>query len=730
MLRSTLHRSSLMIMCATRFMVVMAIALSLETWAFGQASVTTNRHDNTRTGLNSQETILTPANVNKSQFGRLYGRSVDGFIVGQPLYLPNVNIVGGIHNGIHNVVFVATLHDSVYAFDADHNTGSNAAPLWHRNFTDPAAGITTASGAFLPCALVHRFPESGIVSTPVIDAVKQTIYVVAKTNENGTVFHRLHALDIATGAEKANSPVPIVATFTSNNGTITQVNNLHQMNRPALLLFNDIVYVTLGSNGCNDSNHSWVIGYDKLTLALTGTFVAAPDSGLASIWQSGAGPATDDRGNIYVSTGEADFNANVGGQDFGSSILRLTPSGGNLTWTDYFTPFDEALISMNDLDLSAAGVVVLPDQTAGAHPHLLVATGKQGRVYLLDRDNMGHFNPVNNSQIVQELPINVGGMFSTPAYWNNKVYFNGKSKPVMGFALSNGLLSSAPVIKSLQNQPGGRAPTISSNGNTDGILWTNAGGQLSAYDASNLLLLYKSNQSGTRDTLPPTAHFASQTVVNGRVYIGTQTSLEVYGLFSTLNIVQGNNQTAAVATTLPVTLKVKALDSYEGTPVAGIPVTFSDGGKGGTFSNPNANTDSSGIASTNYTFFTKARAVTITASSPALTNAVFTETGVAGPPKWIVVRSGNNQTAPTNTPLPLPLVAKVVDQYANPISGMTVTFSDGTAGGSFSATTAVTDTLGSASVTYKTGASSGVKIITATIPGKNPAKFTVTVTAP
>ena len=722
MLRSTLHRSSLMIMCATRFMVVMAIALSLETWAFGQASVTTNRHDNARTGLNWQETILTPANVNKSQFGRLYSRSVDGFIVGQPLYLPNVNIAGGIHN----VVFVATLHDSVYAFDADHNSGTNAAPLWQVNFTNPAAGITTASSAFLPCPNVHRFPESGIVSTPVIDTVAKTIYVVAKTNENGTVFHRLHALDIATGAEKT-TPVPIVATFTSNSGTVTQVNNLHQMNRPALLLSNGFVYVTLGSNGCNDSNHSWVIGYDATTLALSGAFVAAPDTGLASIWQSGAGPATDASGNIYVSTAEADFNGNVGGQDFGTSILRLTPSGGNPVLADYFTPFDEALISMNDLDLSAAGVVALPDQP-GAHPHLLVATGKQGRVYLLDRDNMGQFNPVNNSQIVQELPINVGGMFSTPAYWNNKVYFNGKNKPVMGFALNNGLLSSAPVIKSVQSQPGGRAPTISSNGNTDGILWTNAGGQLSAYDATNLLLLYKSNQSGTRDTLPPTAHFASQTVVNGRVYIGTQTSLEVYGLFSTLNIVQGNNQTAAVATTLPVTLKVKALDSYEGAPVAGIPVTFSDGGKGGTFSNPNATTDSSGIASTNYTFFTKARAVTITASSPALTNAVFTETAVAGPPKWIVIKSGNNQTAATNTVLPLPLVAKVVDQYSNPIAGMTVTFSDGTAGGSFSATTVATDITGSASVTYKTGASTGTKSIAATIPGKNPAKFTVTVT--
>ena len=262
--------------------------------------------------MNPAETILTPTNVNKTQFGRLFSQPVDGYIVGQPLYLPNVSIGGKLHN----VVYVATLHDSVYAFDADHNTGTNVAPLWQVNFTNPGAGITTASGAFLPCPNVHRFPESGIVSTPVIDPATNTIYVVAKTNENGTVFHRLHALDVASGAERANSPVPILASFTMNNGTVIQINNLHQMNRPGLLLSNGVVYATFGSNGCNDSNRSWVIGYDATTLALTGAFVAAPEGGLASIWQSGAGPAVDAAGNIYASTGEADFDANIGGQRF------------------------------------------------------------------------------------------------------------------------------------------------------------------------------------------------------------------------------------------------------------------------------------------------------------------------------------------------------------------------------------------------------------------------------
>jgi len=694
-------------------------------FAFGQARVTTNRHDNARTGLNPAESILTPTNVNKTQFGRLFSQPVDGYIVGQPLYLPNVTIGGKLHN----VVYVATLHDSVYAFDADHNTGTNAAPLWQVNFTNPGAGITTASGAFLPCPNVHRFPESGIVSTPVIDPDTNTIYVVAKTNENGTVFHRLHALDVASGAERANSPVPILASFTMNNGTVIQINNLHQMNRPGLLLSHGVVYATFGSNGCNDSNRSWVIGYDATTLALTGAFVAAPEGGLASIWQSGAGPAVDDAGNIYASTGEADFDANVGGQDFGSSILRLTPTATSLSLTDYFTPFDEAFISLNDLDLSSAGVVVLPDQP-GPHPHLLIATGKQGRVYLIDRDSMGHFNPIDNSQIVQELPQTVGGMFSTPAYWNNKVYFNGKTKPVMGFSLSNGLLSNTPVIKSAQAQSGGRAPTISANGNTSGILWTTAGGQLSAYDASNLALLYKSNQSGTRDVLPLMAHFASQTVVNGKVFMGTRATLEVFGLLSSLAISGGNSQTATVATTLPVALSIKATDSYDGTGFAGVPITFSDGGKGGTFSNPTPTTDATGTASTTYTFSSKARVVTITASSTGLNSAVFTETAVADQPKWIVVKSGNNQTAPTNTQLPAPLIGRVVDQFSNPVVGLTVTFSDGTAGGHFSSVSVPTDSTGAASTLYTTGTHVGATSVTATIPGKNPAKFNVTVTAP
>src|ERR1700737_494220 len=275
----------------------------------GQVNVVTYHNDVARTGLNSSETVLNPANVNSSGFGFLFSQSVDGVVVGQPLYLSNILIPG---LGVHNVVYVATLHDSVYAFDADSKSGSDAAPLWHVTFINPGAGITTASGTSLPCQGVTTYQEAGIVSTPVIDLNSGIMYVIAKTNENGTVFHGLHALDITTGQERANSPVAIVATFATNKGTTVKLNSLHAMNRPALLLNNSIIYAAFGSNGCNDSAYGWVIAYDATTFQQIGVFNASPGKGLASIWQSGSGPAADGAGNVYVSTAESDFTANKG----------------------------------------------------------------------------------------------------------------------------------------------------------------------------------------------------------------------------------------------------------------------------------------------------------------------------------------------------------------------------------------------------------------------------------
>ena len=492
-----------------------------------QVTVVTYHNDISRSGLNANETMLTPANVNKTTFGLLFSTAVDAPIVGQPLYLPGVTISG---LGVHNVVYVATLHDSVYAFDADSNTGSNAAPLWKVNFTDPAAGVTTASGAYLPCSAGTGgtgFKEAGIVGTPVIDPRTLTLYVVAKTNENGTIMHRLHALDATSGAEKFGGPVAVSGSFTTTKGVVSTLNSLHAMNRPALLLNNGIVYIAFGSNGCNDSNHGWVFAYNATTLARTGVFNTSPDAHYSSIWQSGSGLSADEQGYIYASTGEGKFNANTGGQDFGTSILKLNPVTASLA--DYFTPYNEIYISGHDLDLSSCGTLVLPDQTTGSYPHLLVASGKQGIVYLLNRDNMGKFNSTADTQIVQEIPSVVGEIFGTPAYWNNRVYFAGNSHAIVALELSNGQLITTPVAHSA-TMPGDHAPIISANGNTNAVLWANEGAVMYAFDAASLKTLYNTNQSGTRDKLPPLAHFATPMVANGKVYVGTQTTLAVYGI--------------------------------------------------------------------------------------------------------------------------------------------------------------------------------------------------------
>lgn len=507
------------------FVLTLAL-LTIPALANAQVSVTTYHNDVARTGLNASETILTPANVNKTTFGLLFSQTVDAPIVGQPLYLPGVTISG---LGVHNVVYVATLNDSVYAFDADSNTGSNAAALWKVNFTNSSAGITTASGSYLPCQAVTKYTESGIVGTPVIDPTTLTIYVVAKTNENGTVFHRLHALDATSGAEKFGGPVAITGSFTTTKGVVATLNNLHAMNRPALLLNNGIVYIAFGSNGCNDTNYGWVFAYNAATLAQTGIFNTSPDTHLSSIWHAGSGLSADESGYIYGDTGEGKFTANTGGQDFGSSVLKLNPT--TVALADYFTPYNQQYISSHDLDLSSCGTLVLPDQP-GSNPHLLVASGKEGIVYVLNRDNMGKYNSAGDTQIVQELPSVVGEIFGAPAYFNNTVYFAGNSRPIVALGLSNGLLTTTPVAQSAP-MSGDHAPSISANGTANGVLWAIQGtgtASMYAFNAVTLATLYSTNQAGTRDKLPSIAHFVTPTVVNGKVYVGTQTTLAVYGL--------------------------------------------------------------------------------------------------------------------------------------------------------------------------------------------------------
>src|SRR6202790_5664692 len=429
-------------------------------------SVTTWHYDNARTGVNGNETILNLANVNPNTFGKLFDLPADGAVIGQVLYLPNVAIPG---KGTHNVVYAATMHDSVYAFDADSNTGANANPLWQVSLLP--AGATPVPMTVQGCSGVTAWTEVGVVGTPVIDSATGTIYVVAKTYENGNTVFRLHALDVTTGGEKFGGAVQIAATYTLNGHTDT-FNPLAEINRPALLLTNGHVYLAFGSNGCNAyGDQGWVISYNAATLAQEGVFNAEPGNALASIWMKGGGLSADSASNIYGETAEGNFTP---GKNFGSSVFRLTQSGNSLQVADWFTPWNQAFLFQNDLDLNDA-VLLLPDQP-GSHPHLALAAGKEGTVYVLDRDNMGKYCgscTAGDTQIVQELP-QVAKHTGCLVYWNGMVYSTGTSYPIMGWALSNGMLSTVPVVQT-PPQVGAHSPIITSAGTANGGLWARPG---------------------------------------------------------------------------------------------------------------------------------------------------------------------------------------------------------------------------------------------------------------
>src|SRR5437588_3811318 len=304
----------------------------------GQTSVLTYHYDNARTGSNTQEQLLTPANVNKNLFGSLFSQNVDGAIVGQPLYLANQTIPG---KGRHNVIYVATMHDSVYAFDADNNTGSNSTPLWHTSFL--SAEVTTVPISVQGCGGTTAWTEVGVVSTPVIDPATGTIYVVAKTVEGDNFVHRLHALDVTTGLEKFGGPVKIAASFTSAGKTYNFADK-QQVNRPGLLLASGNVYIAFGSNGCNNLEQGWVIAYNATTLQPEGAFDDEPGQNFAAIWQKGAGLSADASGNVYAETGDGSGPV-IPGQNLGVSVLKLVQNGNTLSLGDYFTPYNLVLLA-------------------------------------------------------------------------------------------------------------------------------------------------------------------------------------------------------------------------------------------------------------------------------------------------------------------------------------------------------------------------------------------------
>jgi hypothetical protein len=681
--------------------------------AFSQISVVTQHYDNARTGQNTSETILTHANVNVKQFGKLFTQLLDGQEAGQPLYVPNVFIPAV--NATHNVVYAATQHDSVYAFDADNNQGNNASPLWQVNFLNPANGISTVPQADEVCNV--GYTEFGIQGTPVIDLSRNAIYVLAMTKENGTYVHKLHALDLGTGAELFGGPVTIAASVVVNGATYTFIDK-YQQQRPGLLLQNGIVYIGFGSPGCNvKTEMGWVMAYDGATLAQVGVFNASPGIEASAIWMSGTGLAGDGAaGNIYFSTGDGLFDG-PGGTHFGDSVLKLSQSGSGLNLADYFTPYNEQLLRDNNQDLGSGAVLLLPEQPQGK---FTLAVDKNGTVYLLDQDNLGQFNTVGNF-IPQELDVPVlGEVHAGLTYWNNTVYIAAEQTPIMAYSFTNGQLSLNPISQTPTATAHPTAGIVSANGVQDGIFWyvTFPTNKLFAFDATNLAVkLYDSTQAGSRDVLGPMVHFGMPIVANGRLYVNGKAQLTVFGLLPFLAVLGGNNQTGVAGRTLPIALQAGLQDPYSGMPVstAGIPVTFT--ASAGSFSNPNATTNSSGVASTTYTLPPKPGTYKITASSPGDGSAIFTVTATADTPTVMVIASGNYQTAAVTSKLPSALKVKVKDAQGNGVAGVSVAFTDGGAGGTLSPTMATTDSSGTATTSYMIGTKAGTVHITASVPG-------------
>jgi hypothetical protein len=521
-----------------------------------QLSVTTWRNDISRTGQNLNETILNTSDVNSSQFGKLFSQAVDGYVYAQPLYLQNVTI-GGVS---HNVVFVATEHDSVYAFDADSNGGANANPLWFASMLTSAhgaaAGATTVSSNDVGTDII---PEVGITGTPVIDPSSGTLYVVSATAEGTGFVQRLHALDVTSGAEKFGGPMVITASVAgtgngSSGGTLT-FDNEWQNQRPGLLLLNGIVYIAFSSHGDAGPWHGWVMGYNAQTLKQTGVFCTTPNGNGGGTWMGGSGlaaevvdPVNHPYGRMFVATGNGDYTATTpyaAGMDYGDSVLNLDLTNGVPTVQDEFTPMGQAELDQYDGDQGSGGILILPTQTTGSYPHLLVQAGKSGEVYLLNREGLGGYY-TSADHVVQELPNAVGdvGTWSTPAYWNGNIYYWAQKDTLKEFSLVNGLLSGPNAVSSESYGFPGANPAISANGTTQGIVWsidsegymTSGSAILQAHDAGNpSTTLYSSSTNSSRDNPGLAVKFTVPTVVNGKVYVGAQYQFSVFGLLSGQN---------------------------------------------------------------------------------------------------------------------------------------------------------------------------------------------------
>lgn len=490
--------------------------------------VVTGGYDIGRTNADLNETALTPATVNPAQFGKLFTLPVDGQIFAQPLYCQNIAIAG---QGVHNIVFVATANNTVYAFDAD----TAGPPLWEVNLGPSVPSSTYDQPTYNYTDIA---PEIGIIGTPVIDSSTGTLYVVAATVENGTYYHRLHALDTSSGNEKFGGPAVIAAQMAGDavdsvNGTVS-FNSLQELQRPALLLLNGVVYVAFGSHGDIGAWHGWLMGYSAANVQRQlAVYNSTPNGIGGAIWQSGRGPAADSQGNIYVSTGNGDTDEVTA---FSESVLRLNP--GDLTVADWFIPADNQILNGMDQDLGSGGAVLVPGT------NLLLAGGKQGLAYLLNTGNLGEIS-LNDSQAVQSFPVANVGVYNM-AVWNRStgpvLYLTGGNAPLTAYAFSGNQFATTPSSETTSGYAVAyNGITVSANGSTpgSGIVWASiadswplpATGTLHAFNADDLSIeLWNSDMNPGRDALGTFARFTNPTVANGKVYAPTDSdALAVYG---------------------------------------------------------------------------------------------------------------------------------------------------------------------------------------------------------
>jgi hypothetical protein len=501
-------------------------------------------HDNlSRTGANTQEYALTPTTVTAAAFGKLFSCAVDGAVYAQPLWIPNLTIA----SAQHNVVFVATQHDSVYAFDADANT-SPCTPLWHANLLDTAHGGSSGEMAVpdyganpvIGSGYFDITPEVGVTGTPVIDPTTGTLYVVSKSTNaaSSAFFQRLHAISLTSGSEKFSGPANIAANFpgTGDGSASTTFVARGQNQRPGLVLANGQVYIAWASHEDTPPYYGWVIGYSASNLSQVSVFNATPNAGYGGIWMSGAAPAVDASGNLFLLTGNGNFdatNTTPPNNDYGDSLLEMNSS---LKVEQYFTPTDQLTLKDNDADFGSGGAAILADLPAnGSNPtHLIIGGGKDGNLYLFNRDHLGGLGDAN---AIQKLGVG-NSIFSMGAYWNGTYYLAPAGSPLQAFTMNVATVQLVPQATATAASFGfpGTAPSVSSlPDSSNGIVWALDNSLyctaqspgcgptvLHAWDAGNLSSELWNSTQGTGNAAGNAVKFTVPTVANGKVYVGTR----------------------------------------------------------------------------------------------------------------------------------------------------------------------------------------------------------------